>query len=388
MAERPKILALCDYYLPGHEGGGAPRTLANMVERLGDRFDFRLITRNHDGPAALEPYKTVQTGEWNDVGRAKVYFIAPDRIGPASLRRLIAEASPDAIYLNSFFSRFTVITLALKRLGRIADVPIIIAPEGEFSAGALQLKSFKKKLYIPNAKVLLLSQDIVWKAASEQERDEIRSVIGNKANIHVAPNMPPRELWAGLDLSTKPAKQKGRAKFVFLSRFMAKKNLNWLLANLGNVDGSASFDIYGTVEDAEYKWEFDEIVARLPSNVTATLRGPVEYEKVGETLYQYDFFVLPTLGENFGHVVIEALAAGLPVMISDRTPWRALAEKGIGWDLPLDAVAWQKAVQECVDMDDAHYSQMSQNARKYAAKWLADPEIEAANLAVLKRATS
>ena len=50
---------------------------------------------------------------------------------------------------------------------------------------------------------------------------------------------------------------------------------------------------------------------------------------------KYDFFTLPTQHENFGHVFIEAWAAGLPVITSDQTPWRDLQAKGIGWDIPL-----------------------------------------------------
>ncbi|QPI75397.1 glycosyltransferase [Sphingobium sp. Cam5-1] len=46
-------------------------------------------------------------------------------------------------------------------------------------------------------------------------------------------------------------------------------------------------------------------------------------------------FFLPTLGENFGHVIIEALGAGTPALISDRTPWRDFDRAGCGWIMPL-----------------------------------------------------
>ena len=55
-----------------------------------------------------------------------------------------------------------------------------------------------------------------------------------------------------------------------------------------------------------------------------------------KNLFEYHFFILPTLGENFGHVFIEALAAGCPLIISNRTPWLELEKKGIGWDIPLE----------------------------------------------------
>ena len=60
-------------------------------------------------------------------------------------------------------------------------------------------------------------------------------------------------------------------------------------------------------------------------------------DKVIDTLVSYDLFFLPTLGENYGHAIVEALCAGLPVLISDTTPWRKLSEINIGWDIPLES---------------------------------------------------
>ena len=46
-------------------------------------------------------------------------------------------------------------------------------------------------------------------------------------------------------------------------------------------------------------------------------------------------------------------AAGCPLIISDRTPWQNLEEKGIGWSIPLeDKINWDKILQTCVDMDN------------------------------------
>ena len=63
--------------------------------------------------------------------------------------------------------------------------------------------------------------------------------------------------------------------------------------------------------------------------------GIVKHERVGEVFAEHDLFLLPSLGENYSHVTCEALSAGCPVLISDRTPWRNLQQKGVGWDVPL-----------------------------------------------------
>ena len=45
-------------------------------------------------------------------------------------------------------------------------------------------------------------------------------------------------------------------------------------------------------------------------------------------------FVLPSHSENFGLVIAEALAAGVPALVTDTTPWRGLATQGCGWCVP------------------------------------------------------
>lgn len=379
-----KILIIADYYLPGFESGGAARTLANMVERLGDRFDFRLICRDHDGVFNRESYTSVNIGEWNTVGNAQVYYLKKDEVKAGRLRQLINETKPDAIYLNSFFSRLTIFTLALLKFRRIVKTRIILAPEGEFSPGALEINSLKKNLFIPNAKALLLSNDIIWKAASESEKLEITNRLGPGLDIRVAPNMPPQIIFPEYDQTQKRQKKSGEARMVFLSRMMRKKNLNWLLEKLGPIKGSLTIDIYGTLEEADYWTECQRITAALPPNILVNYKGKVAHDRVSATLFEYDFFVLPTLGENFGHVVIEALAAGLPLLISNRTPWRDLEEKGIGWDISLEQPhEWLAAIQNAIDMPAVEHAQTTAAAREFALAWLASPEIELSNAEIL-----
>tara|TARA_R110002124_G_scaffold59474_3_gene164281 strand:- start:251 stop:640 length:390 start_codon:yes stop_codon:yes gene_type:complete len=69
--------------------------------------------------------------------------------------------------------------------------------------------------------------------------------------------------------------------------------------------------------------------------VQVKYQGTLTPDQVVESLSGYDVFFFPTKGENYGHVIAEALCAGLPILIADTTPWKNLQQKGIGWDLPL-----------------------------------------------------
>ncbi len=387
MPDKPKILVICDYFLPGFESGGAMRTLVNMIDRFADRFDFRVVTRDHDGPHNLTPYDSVRIGEWNDLGNCRSFYLSRSAVGFGTIKRLADEVRPDAIYLNSVFSPLTIRTLLLRLFGRIGDVPVVLAPEGELCVGALTLNPKRKAVFLAGARLIGLYRGLIWKNAAEPEKEDVERVFGEKRQLFIAPNMPPRELFPAFDIDEKPAKRAGSARFAFLSRFMRKKNLNWVLEHLHSVKGELTIDVYGPIEERDYWEETEKIVATLPANITIEAKGLVSPEDVTATLFSYDFFILPTIGENFGHVCIESLSAGCPLVISDQTPWRGLEKDNIGWDLSLDNPAeWMAVIQRCIDMNGDEYSAMSQAARSYAEQWLADPSVEASNLAVLEAA--
>lgn len=387
MKERkPKILILSDFYLPGFKSG-ALRTIANMVERMSDEFDFWILTGNRDSDGDQSRFADVRLNQWQKFGKATVFYGAPDQLNLKNIGKIVAEAAPDAVYLNSFFSALTVKFLLLRRLGKIGGFPVVLAPEGEFSKGAIALKARKKKSFLTLALPFGLYDDLIWKAVSNGEKEDIVREIGERGEILIAANMPPRTILENFKIESKPPKKSGEARFVFLSRVSPKKNLKFALELLKNVSGQAAFDIYGSIEDEKYWAECEKLIERLPETVKVNFQGAVSYEQVAETFGKYHFFLFPTLGENFGHVVIESLAAGTPVVLSDQTPWRNLEKENIGWDLRLEDVSiWRNVVQRCVEMSETVFYEMANSARGFAVDWLAAPEIETANRQVLRRA--
>ena len=380
--KKPLILIICNYYLPGYKSGGGLRTLVHTVERFRDRFDFWVITRDNDCDDV--PYTTVKINEWNTIESSQVFYLSKDNVGFSKLRELISEVKPDVVYLNSIFSTLTVLYLILRRLKMIPLIKTVLAPEGELSEGALELKSYKKKPFITAAKMAGLYRDLIWKTTAAPESAETEKFKGRGGKIFVAPNLPARELLSDYRQDLKPEKKSGAVKMIFLSRYMRKKNFRWLLDYLDNLKGELLIDIYGPLEDQSYWEETKKRISKLPPNVKIEYRGLLEYEKVTAKLFEYHFFILPTLGENFGHVFIEALAAGCPLITSDRTPWRDLEEKEIGWDLPLEnPQKWMETLNFCIKLDQLNYSKLSENARNYASRWLHDPKVEEDTLRVL-----
>ena len=234
--------------------------------------------------------------------------------------------------MNGFFDpEFTIPALILRRLGLVPRRPTILAPRGEFSAGALGLKQARKQAYLLAARALGLIDDVWLHATSEQEAEEIRRGCPWARNIVVGPNI--RSL--GPLPQAAPRTDDGRLRIVFLSRIDRKKNLDYAIRVLSKVRAPVTFDIFGPANDSAYWAECEQLISRLPAHVEVHYRGSIPNADVAATLAGYDLFLLPTRGENFGHAIFDALEVGLPVLISDQTPWRELERIGAGWSLPL-----------------------------------------------------
>jgi glycosyltransferase involved in cell wall biosynthesis len=360
-----KILTSVGYYLPGYKAGGPIRTLANMVDRLGDEFEFKIVTADRDFDDT-KSYSGIKLDGWNNVGKAEVFYMSPKGRSFRGFKKIICSTESDIIYLNSFFSpHFTIKPLLLRRLRLIPDKSLILAPRGEFSSGALGLKSLKKRVYLWAAKAFGLYRGVIWQASSEHEEADIRRWFGKDMPVMVAPDLPPM-VHSSDELPPKSGKIEGCLKIVFLSRISRMKNLDGALKMLKGLNGKVQFNIYGPMEDQAYWAECQKIIAGLPGNIDVKYCGSVAHEKVGAVMRVHDIFLFPTLGENFGHVILEALVAGCPVLISDQTPWLDLGKKGVGWDLPLSKPEmFQEVLKMCVDMDNDEYGKWSERARGY-----------------------
>jgi glycosyltransferase involved in cell wall biosynthesis len=369
------ILTFSGFYLPGYKAGGPIRTLVNMVDHLGGEFQFKIVTANRDF-GDTKAYPGIKVDDWNRVGKAEVFYLSPQKRYLRDFKRLLCSTEYDILYLNSFFSpHFTIKPLMLRRLRLIPDKPLILAPRGEFSPGALGLKSLKKRVYLLVAKAFGLYRGVVWQASSKHEEADIRRWFGRDAQVVVAPNLPPM-VHSADELPPKSGKIESCLKIVFLSRISRKKNLDGALEMLKGLKGRVQLNIYGPMEDKVYWAECKKIISNLSENIKVRYCGSVTHDKVGTVMREHDLFFLPTLGENFGHVILEALVAGCPVLISDQTPWRDLEEKGVGWDLPLSKPEmFQEVLQRCVDMNDEEYVKWSERARVYGLQVSQDDKV-------------
>ena len=365
-------MVFCDAYLPGERGGGGMWAVRNLAERFCDRYDLFIVTRDCDGRIDGTPYTRVPRNKWTTRPEAKVFYASPSHLKAKTFARLVAEIAPDAIYLNSVFSKPCVQFLLARGFYLRDPVPIVLATCGEFSTAAMKLTPFKKRAYLVAARAAGLFRNILWKAATEPERDDIRRIMGKRVPIKVAPELSPKDILPDFSADEKPQKRQGSVKLVFFSRVTPIKNLDFLLEILRNVDrGSIYLDVIGPTDDLEYLNKCRRMAAALPRNIKVTFLGSLERDAALDVIKTSHFMVLPSKSENFGYVIIESLAAGCPVLLSDKVSWNEVEDAGAGWLVPLtNKPEWRASVERCVWIDSNEYRTMSFSAREFAVRYL------------------
>jgi glycosyltransferase involved in cell wall biosynthesis len=398
---RARVVVISGSYPPAFLMGGPVRSLAALTEQLSDEFDFFVITSAFDGPAE-DKMSGVASDRWIHTAHATVWYFGAKRPSPWSLNRLIARSKPDVLYLNSLFNaRYSIFPLMTTRLLHPRR-RVLLAPRGELSLGALQIRAWKKTLYLVAFRAARLHRFVTWHASTEMEAADIDRVFGSRefgANgklhrggfgrtrgtrqprVEVAQNLSAVQI-APENSGATP----GTESIVYLSRIVPMKNLHTLLDAIADVAGELTLTVAGPAEDAGYWDRCRHIIASLPTDKRVEYVGPVEGHGVISFLSGFDLFILPTLGENFGHVVLEALAAGLPVIVGQDTPWGAIEEVGAGWTCdPRDPTALARRIEEFRSLTPAARQDMARSARRLADSMIQDPAAQEANRSLFRR---
>ena len=123
----------------------------------------------------------------------------------------------------------------------------------------------------------------------------------------------------------------------------------------------------------------------LEKDVKAEYKGVAKPNELDEILIKYDFFLFPTLHENFGHVISESLLRGTPVICSDQTYWRNLEKQKAGFDLPLDKEVFKKTLNFCYEMTPEIHQEFIEGSTNLGKNYALDKtgnELKSYNLPV------
>lgn len=361
------------WFHPAYKAGGPVQSIANMVTVLDEGFRFFIFCGDTDlNGVAIEVPERNTWLPYNDY--TQVMYASKQGRG-ALLLKEIKKISPDLLYMVGLYAYdFTWLPLQQGKAGRK-----VLSVRGMLHPGALSQKSLKKKLYIGAMKVLGLQHKCSWQASDAQEADYIRAQFGN-VNIFTAGNFP--RLFARLSL---PAKVPGSLYLISLALISPMKNILLVLQALQQQEATILYHICGPVKDESYWQECQAAIASLPPNIIVKMQGDVPPTQVADILAQGQVFILPSKSENYGHAIIEALSAGLPVITSHHTPWQNLQEEQAGINVDTSPATIGNAIRFFAELDTAGMEAYAAGAASYARKqadiekikqayqWMANP---------------
>ncbi|WP_250657403.1 glycosyltransferase family 4 protein [Alkalimarinus coralli] len=337
---------------------------------LNEEVDFKIVTRNWDLGDQQE-YGGVESDKWVKIKGGEVFYISRNKLNFMHLRQILKGTKHEVLYINSFFSvYFSFLPVLMRWLGLVDSQKLVLAPRGEFSVGALSLKSTRKKLFVRFSKIVGLHRSVLWQSSSELERFDILQVFKG-SEVFIAPDLPPVLHSNNGVVSQSLLKNTGQLKVLFLSRVSPMKGLDHAIKAFRGVSGDVEFDIYGPIEDEAYWGHCSSLIESLQQNISIQYKGAVKPTQISGIMQSYHVFLLPTKGENYGHVILEALSNGCPVLISDQTQWDALSEFKAGYEFSLNDINHAThLLQTFVNMPQKEWEKHRSGAIQYISKKL------------------
>lgn len=245
----------------------------------------------------------------------------------------LEKEKPNLVHINGIWSpQNWGFQKAAQKLG----IKVIVSPHGMLEPWIMAHNPLKKKIALLLYQKKAIQRSVYLHATAQMEAKNIQA-FGFTKPICIIPN--------GIDLKDvkEIKKEYGTRKMVFLSRIHPKKGIEllleawrnsntngWILEIAGNGDENYIVDLNQSAQDLQ--------------NVHFV--GAKYGEAKWNFLRSADVMVLPTHSENFGIVVAEALAVGVPVITTQDTPWEDLEIHQCGWWINLSVSNLEKTISK------------------------------------------
>lgn len=173
----------------------------------------------------------------------------------------------------------------------------------------------------------------------------------------------------GVELPTTVTSASRLRQAVFLGRLHPKKQVDVLLRAWARLRPQGWQLLIAGGGEAEYERQLRLLAKRSDLGNSVRFLGIVEGEAKSALLAGSQLFLQPSLQENFGIAVAEALAHGLPVLTTRGTPWSEIEASGCGWWVASDEASIQAAMSRALALAPEQLAGMGERAQQLAARY-------------------
>ena len=308
--------------------GGPARSVPSLSEALGNLgLNSRIGTTFQNQSQNTESYAHSDTINRFPRAWPRVVGRSPQ------LAKFVADEAVDLIHHHGLWHR--TLHYAWKKC-KDDHIPLVVAPRGMLMPWARSRHSLRKSLAHRMLHPYALREVSGWHATSQAEVTAIRELNYHQP-ICLSPNgvIPPlpdtlqegREFWMNLD----PTLRDDRVA-LFYSRFHRKKRIIECMDAWQQVNPSGWKLLVIGIEDEFTAKELSDYAARMGG-----AKSGIRIHEGSQRPTPYgcaDLFLLPSWSENFGIVVAEALAAGVPAIVTEGSPWSEIPTHDAGWFVP------------------------------------------------------
>jgi glycosyltransferase involved in cell wall biosynthesis len=367
--------------------GGPSSVIGPMCQALAACGVEPLIaTTDADGPGRL-PVPVGEVTSWQGVPALffKKDFSESFKYSHGLATWLRAHVSDfDVVHVHAVLSHAP---LAAAAACRGAGVPYIVRPLGTIAPWSLGRKAWRKRALFALGATRMLRGAAAIHYTSDEEKSSTERALGLTSGV-VIPLGIDRVF---LSEPLVPMEERERDPYVLaLSRLHPKKNLEALIESFVHVSRGGRDGwrlVIAGSGDAGYVSALERLVFALKAADRVTFTGWVDGEKKQELMRRASLFAMPSLHENFGVSLIEALAAGVPAIVSRQVDLAdSVGAAGAGWLVDSNDESLRRGLAEALG------SAAERRSRSRAARQLAQsfgwPAVGAELLQLYRRVTS
>jgi glycosyltransferase involved in cell wall biosynthesis len=320
-------------------------SMCRAIARLG--VDTLIVTTDADGRRRL-PVAIETPTDWQDVPalffeRAfSESFKYSARLG-GWLRAHVTEF--DVVHIHAVLSHAP---LAAAAAARRAGVPYIVRPLGTLASWSLGRNRYRKKLLLGLGAARLLRDAAAVHYTSIREQSDVEATLGLSRGVVIPLGIEPEYLAS----PPVPVQDRADERYVLaLTRLHPKKNLEALIDSfVASQKGSPWRLIIAGDGERRYVRSLEKLVADRHAESSVTFTGWVEGAAKLELIRRASIFAMPSLHENFGVSLLEALAAGVPALVSREVHLADDVEAGrAGWVTATDRSSLTRALDAALD---------------------------------------